>query len=96
MALVNASERRMHRHARLVATPFPSLIIGVVMTFSEHDIFPANIQGARIVNIGHPDELQGTEGGLVIEYEPSNTSHVIRLVLGYTELGMWVERMEIA
>lgn len=54
--------------------------------------FPPELVGAEIVAIGTlPDASAAEGGGLVIDYRKSGCGVVSRLVLGFTELGMWVE-----
>jgi hypothetical protein len=44
------------------------------------------IIGCEIVNVGfHPRQ---SEGGLTLEYKKDNK--IMRIVLGYTELGLWI------
>lgn len=51
---------------------------------------PDDIIGARIVRMGTMDaDLEG--GGLVIDYVPQDGAQICRVVLEFTELGMWVE-----
>jgi len=45
--------------------------------------------GAKIVAVGfHPMQQ---EGGLTFDFIPSGSDKTRRMVLGYTELGAWVE-----
>jgi hypothetical protein len=48
------------------------------------------LKGARIVNVGFVRNNE-IEGGLAIDYAKKGSSDVARMVLGFTELGMWVE-----
>ena len=54
---------------------------------------PKEFQGATIIAIGTMDfsgEHNRPEGGgLVIDYVPEDSSDVRRIVLAFTELGMW-------
>ncbi len=51
-----------------------------------------DLKGATIVNIGfHPDVR---EGGLTIDYIRHKEFHTRRMILGYTELGLWVDFQE--
>jgi hypothetical protein len=55
---------------------------------------PADLIGAVIVAIGTSEELiEG--GGLLIDYQPRDSAQVRRLVLAFTETGMWVMRQSI-
>lgn len=52
---------------------------------------PDGLVGSRIIAIGAPaDELDLDGGGLIIDYLPSDTQTARRLVLKFSELGMWV------
>lgn len=54
--------------------------------------FPADLEGATILQFGaaHPDaDVEG--GGLVIDYRPKGAWRKKRVVFAFTELGMWVE-----
>jgi hypothetical protein len=54
--------------------------------------FPAGMVGATIVGIGTlPHEADVEGGGLVIDYLEAGSNQAKRLVLGFTELGMWIE-----
>lgn len=64
------------------------------LSFQTNDHNPTDIpelgelMGARIVNIGFlPSE---TEGGLTIDYT-HDECEIKRIVLGYTELGTWIQ-----
>lgn len=64
-------------------TSFPS---------QESEPFPDDLPGATIVRIGAPEDRRLIEGGgLVIDYQPSGSECVRRIVLGFNENGMWVE-----
>lgn len=53
--------------------------------------FPTDIVGARILAIGSPTESQHYEGGgLVIEYTPASSLNTMRIVLEFTEIGMYI------
>ena len=55
---------------------------------------PTDLVGAVIVAIGTSEEqIEG--GGLFIDYRPCNEAKIHRLVLGFTEAGMWVMRQSI-
>jgi hypothetical protein len=57
------------------------------------DVFPPDLIGATIVGFGAASPELGIEGGgLIIDYLPDGQTLPKRLVLGFTELGMWVER----
>jgi hypothetical protein len=54
---------------------------------------PSRLRGATIVDIGAaPVEMEIEGGGLVIDYRAAESSKIQRLVLAFTELGMWIER----
>ena len=54
--------------------------------------FPKDIIGARVVRVATPEDSSLIEGGgLVIDYVPAYETRVVRLVLGFTELGMWIQ-----
>lgn len=58
------------------------------------DKFPDDLIGAGIIAVGKPRDIDwndGIEGGLVIDYRPNGSDCVKRIVLGFTDLGMWVE-----
>lgn len=61
--------------------------------FAEGDeAFPAELAGATITRIGSPEDPKLIEGGgLVIDFVPQGATTTRRLVLGFTELGMWIE-----
>jgi hypothetical protein len=46
---------------------------------------------ATIVRIGSPEEEGIEGGGLVLDYRRSGDDVVRRVVLAFTELGMWIE-----
>jgi len=53
---------------------------------------PPDLVGATILGFGTTEErIEG--GGLVIDFQPAGQKKVRRLILGFTELGMWVERL---
>jgi hypothetical protein len=53
---------------------------------------PKEIIGARIVGFGAaPIQVDIEGGGLILDYVPAGSSSAKRLVLGFNELGMWVE-----
>jgi hypothetical protein len=53
---------------------------------------PRDLLGASILGFGTTEErVEG--GGLVIDYQPTGNKGARRLILGFTELGMWVERL---
>jgi hypothetical protein len=57
------------------------------------DVVPPDLIGATIVAFGAaaPEcDLEG--GGLIIDYVPAGEAIPKRIVLAFTELGMWVER----
>jgi hypothetical protein len=58
---------------------------------------PPRLLGAKVVRVGTIDRgiaesvtpcLEG--GGLVIDYMPENSGHLLRTVLAFNELAMWV------
>jgi hypothetical protein len=54
--------------------------------------FPDDMRGATLLQIGAlADRTLVEGGGLVIDYRPVASTERIRLVLGFTELGAWVE-----
>ena len=53
---------------------------------------PAGIVGAKIVRIGTISNDSRVEGGgLAIDYVPAGDDIAQRVVLGFNELGMWME-----
>lgn len=48
------------------------------------------LTGARILQIGSPDDGDLEGGGLVIDYVPEGATDRHRVVLAFNELGMWV------
>ena len=63
--------------------------------FFDHQIgelVPPDLVGATIIAIGTTD-VYGRDrpegGGLVIDYKPSGASDIHRIVLAFTEAGMW-------
>ena len=54
------------------------------------DKLPDGIEGATIIQIGELINKSSVEGGLVIDYTPLSTNEIRRVVLGFTELGMWI------
>jgi hypothetical protein len=61
---------------------------------------PEGIVGAKILGFGsvHRDQLPDnacstSNVGLVIDYLPGGDSQARRAVLGFTELGMWIEEV---
>jgi hypothetical protein len=55
------------------------------------DAVPQLLVGSTIVGFGAPipcDNLEG--GGLIIDCIPAGESKIVRIVLEFTELGMWV------
>jgi hypothetical protein len=64
--------------------------IPAVFRSDQSEAFP-DLAGATIERIGTPvDCLLVEGGGLVIDYIDPKDAHAKRLVLGFTELGMWV------
>ena len=58
----------------------------------ERDAIPSDLVGAEIIAFGTLASANAVEGGgLVIDYRPKGERGVRRIVLGFTELGMWVE-----
>lgn len=56
------------------------------------DAFPEDLIGATVVRIGAPTDYTLIEGGgLVIDYRRMEGGATMRIVLGFTELGAWVE-----
>jgi hypothetical protein len=52
---------------------------------------PEDLTGAVIVRIGAVSVEQAVEGGgLVIDYRPSASEEIKRVVFAFNELGMWV------
>ena len=52
---------------------------------------PKRIIGARIVTFGAAPRSADFEGGsLVIDYVPKGKENPVRVVLSFTELGMWI------
>lgn len=47
------------------------------------------LEGATIVGTGFLSEVP--EGGFAIDYKAKDTNELRRMILGYTELGLWVE-----
>jgi len=59
---------------------------------------PRSLQEATIINIGVPDieiENYSLEGGLILDYIPKGKTKAERIILGFTELGMWIEYTSI-
>ncbi len=54
---------------------------------------PKDLINATIVRMGQLD-MEYIEGGLCIDYIPESNDIVKRLVLGYNELGIWVQYNE--
>jgi len=53
---------------------------------------PTDIVGATIVSFGAaPPECDLEGGGLIIDYLPIGATERKRLILAFTELGMWAE-----
>ena len=53
---------------------------------------PADLAGARIIQIGMAGDGQKfAGGGLVIDYEVDGCPGIRRVVLGFNDLGMWVQ-----
>ena len=59
---------------------------------TQDDGFPIELTGARIVKIGTIDaEWIAGGGGLAIEYQPHGEQETKRIVIGFSELGAWIE-----
>lgn len=57
----------------------------------EPEPIPPNLVGSRIIAIGRfEQDVPGVEGGLVIDCELPDSS-VVRTVLNFNEMGMWLE-----
>lgn len=59
--------------------------------YRQGEPLPSGIIGARIIGFGsapRSSELEG--GGLVIDYVPKGKKETLRVVLSFTELGMWI------
>jgi len=67
---------------------------------SRGDTLPDDLKGATIINFGTAEGLEAEGGGLIIDYLPpyhrgsisEGPPNPMRLILAFTELGMWVER----
>jgi hypothetical protein len=54
------------------------------------DKLPHGLEGATIIRIGTLRDWSAVEGGgLIIDYRPSGSEELRRVVLGFNELGMW-------
>ena len=52
---------------------------------------PQQLLGSKIIRVGTlPPKHHVDGGGLVIEYRPKKTSQLRRMILAFTEEGMWV------
>jgi hypothetical protein len=61
----------------------------------QEEVFPPDLQGAVILQIGRPVPAQDLEGGgLIIDYLPTGATKPRRLVLAFNECGMWVESLQ--
>ena len=66
-------------------------LLPTVTTRSEGP-FPPDLYNAKILAVGTSAEATGLEGGgLLIDYLPEGEDQPKRLVLGFNELGMWIE-----
>lgn len=61
---------------------------------SRGDDVPAELIGAKIITIGSPIGMKEKPegGGLIIEYVPAHSDQKKVLILGFNELGMWVDQ----
>jgi hypothetical protein len=58
----------------------------------EGDPVPSDLIGSKIIAFGTYSESElNFEGGLIIEYQTADGS-IKRLELGFTELGMWIQK----
>jgi hypothetical protein len=56
------------------------------------DKVPPDLIGSRIVGFGSaPAELKIEGGGLIVDYVPAGAQSAKRLVLIFTEAGMWID-----
>jgi hypothetical protein len=56
------------------------------------DDIPAGLIGATILDIGTlEDQRKIPGGGLIIDFRPASSVEPQRVVLGNSELGMWIE-----
>jgi hypothetical protein len=72
---------------RAQVVPFLPATVG-----PDRDAIPSDLVGAKIVAFGTFANASAVEGGgLVIDYRRTGERQVRRVVLGFTELGMWLE-----
>lgn len=76
----------------------PLKICGVIPELPSHHFkmttpYPPDLLGAELLRFGMPDtEHDRPEGGgLIVEYLPKGGTRARRMVLGFNELGMWLE-----
>jgi hypothetical protein len=70
-----------------VVSKLPSL----ASPYRQPSDIPEGIEGSRILRFGAaPQHLQVDGGGLVIDFEKANGSRR-RVVLAFSEMGMWIE-----
>lgn len=57
------------------------------------ELFPPDLDGSKIVNFdAAPPEYRLEGGGLIIDYIPDGSVETKRIVLGFNELGMWIQQ----
>ncbi len=67
-------------------------LLGDCFNWKRGKELPEGIIGSTILNFGTIPEYGAVEGGgLVIEYKRSDTGQSKRVVLGFNELGMWID-----
>ena len=62
---------------------------------SRGDIVPSELAGATILAIGSPigDGEKPAGGGLLIDYSVSGTGERKRAVIGFSDIGMWIDEI---
>lgn len=59
--------------------------------FGDGEPVPRDLIGATIVQFGSPVGTDGDEPELVIDYLPAGQSTVRRALIGFSEVGMWLD-----
>ena len=81
------------------ASKEPGVVVTNTLPKSFHcgagDPVPVELIGATILRFGQSPNFAVEGGGLVIEYRPAKGNYVKRLVLAFTELGMWIHEAPV-
>ena len=67
-------------------------LLPAMFSGSREETFPDDLIGATVLKIGATDARKRLAPLLAIEYIPKASKKPKRLMLSFTELGMWIEK----